>query len=126
MIHLSFEYKFSNAPVEKALENSLLDLLTAVHTKGSIAGAAEMLNRSYRYVWGQLKDWEETLGASLVTWGRNSHGAELTTQALEFLLAMQASERELEKSISEIKQSLLKNTQLLHKATKGPGISFQG
>jgi putative molybdopterin biosynthesis protein len=125
MIHLSFEYKFSTAPVAKAFENSLLDLLAALHAKGSIAGAAEQLNRSYRYVWGRLKEWEETLGASLVIWGRNSHGAELTPQALEFLRAMQASEKELEKSISEIKTALLKNAQLLQKAPKALDISFQ-
>lgn len=126
MIHLSFEYKFSTAPVAKELENTLLDLLAALHAKGSIAGAAEQLNRSYRYVWGQLKDWEQKLGVSLVIWGRKSQGAELTPQAFKFLMAMQASEKEFEKSISEIKTAMLKNAKLLQKAPKAPGISFQG
>jgi putative molybdopterin biosynthesis protein len=125
MIHLSFEYKFSTSPVAKEFENTLLDLLAALHSKGPIAGAAEQLNRSYRYVWGELKDWEQKLGVSLVMWGRNSHGAELTPQALKFLMAMQASEKEFEKSIAEIKTALLKNARLLQKAPKVASIGFQ-
>jgi putative molybdopterin biosynthesis protein len=113
MIHLSLEYKFTNEPANKRLENSLLELLQAVHVRGSIAGAAEHLGRSYRYVWGQLKYWEGMLNTKLVLWGRQSQGAELTSQAVEFLHAMRESEKELEKSVLEIKRKLLKNMALL-------------
>jgi len=38
---------------------------------------------------------------------------------------MQASEKEFEKSIAEIKTALLKNARLLQKAPKVAGIGFQ-
>jgi putative molybdopterin biosynthesis protein len=113
MIHLSIEYKFTNEPTEKRLENSLLDLLQALHARGSIAGAAQDLGRSYRHVWGQLKYWESLLNTQLVHWGRQSQGAELTVQSVEFLQAMQESEKALAKSVSDIRRMLLKNTILL-------------
>lgn len=115
MLDLALTYKFSNAPAPSQLENALMELLTALSETGSIAGAATHLNRSYRHVWGQLKYWESTLNARLVVWGRRSGGAGLTPEAVEFLRAMQKSEKALASNVKAIKRELLKNTSLLHK-----------
>jgi len=49
-MYVSVEYKFSDKPTLNRVEHPLLILLESVHAKGSIAGAAEHLKRSYRYV----------------------------------------------------------------------------
>jgi putative molybdopterin biosynthesis protein len=50
------------------IDNPLFDLLQAVHEAGSISHAARALGCSYRYAWGTLKDWEQTLGEALISW----------------------------------------------------------
>lgn len=52
------------------IRNPLMDLLQAVHTGGSISGAAKALGLSYRHVWGELKRWEQTLERPLVVWDK--------------------------------------------------------
>ncbi|MBN1853926.1 MAG: LysR family transcriptional regulator [Pirellulales bacterium] len=42
------------------------DVLKAVEAGGSIKAAAGLLGRSYRRVWGQIKEMERALGAPLV------------------------------------------------------------
>ncbi len=118
MVYVSVEYKFSDKPTPNRVEHPLLALLESVHAKGSIAGAAAHLRRSYRYVWGELKYWEAELDANLVVWGRCRGGAELTAEALEFLRAMTKSQKELEKSILQIKKSMVSNALILSGKTK--------
>ena len=43
------------------------EMLRAVQRAGSIKRAAESLDKSYRYVWGRIKEAESALGRSLVT-----------------------------------------------------------
>jgi molybdate transport repressor ModE-like protein len=117
-MYVSVEYKFSDKPTPNRVEHPLLTLLESVHAKGSIAGAAEHLGRSYRYVWGELKHWEVELDAKLVVWGRCSGGAELTVEAIDFLRAMSRSQKELEKNILEIKTSMINNSLILGGKTK--------
>ena len=52
------------------LSNPMMDVLHAVHQRGSISAAARQLGLSYRHVWGQLKDWETQLGRELLVWER--------------------------------------------------------
>ena len=52
------------------LSNPMMDVLHAVHERGSISAAARQLGLSYRHVWGQLKDWETQLGRELLVWER--------------------------------------------------------
>ena len=52
----------------RGLQNPLLALLDAVHSTGSISGAARALGLSYRHVWGELRRWEAELGQPLVGW----------------------------------------------------------
>jgi putative molybdopterin biosynthesis protein len=116
MLHLSIEYKFSKTPTNNRLEHPLLELLESVNQTGSIGKAAKQLGRSYRYVWGELKHWESELNTNLIVWGRTSKGAELTPQALEFLLAVSESQTDLEQQVKHIKNrvercvSVLKST----------------
>ena len=42
------------------------EILQAVERTGSIKQAADELGKSYRYVWGRIKDAEEAIGQSLV------------------------------------------------------------
>jgi putative molybdopterin biosynthesis protein len=67
-----------------ALGNPLFELLTAVLESGSIRHAAQTLGCSYRYVWGSLRKWEQTLGEPLITWSQGQRAR--PTQFAERLL----------------------------------------
>ena len=54
------------ASTERELHHPLMAILSAVHSSGSISGAARRLGLSYRHVWGELKRWEGELGQTLV------------------------------------------------------------
>ena len=56
------------AGTARELHHPLMAILSAVHSSGSISGAARQLDLSYRHVWGELKRWETELGQPLVTW----------------------------------------------------------
>jgi len=45
----------------------LSEILKAVEATGSIKAAADLLGRSYRYVWGRIKEAERTIGEPLVS-----------------------------------------------------------
>jgi molybdate transport system regulatory protein len=49
-----------------AFGHGLCEMLQAVERAGSIKQAARDLGKSYRYVWGRIKDAEKTLGRQLV------------------------------------------------------------
>ncbi len=98
------------------LEHPLLAILESVYKTGSIMKAAKELGRSYRHVWGELKHWESELNANLIVWGRSGKGAELTPQAIEFLVAVSQTQADLAPQLAQIKRrfqqciSVLKNT----------------
>ena len=58
------------ASTERELHHPLMAILSAVHSSGSISGAARRLGLSYRHVWGELKRWEGELGQTLVLWAK--------------------------------------------------------
>jgi putative molybdopterin biosynthesis protein len=66
------------------LGNPLFDLLAAVLDGGSIRHAAQALGCSYRYVWGSLRKWEDTLGEPLIIWSQGQRAR--PTQFAERLL----------------------------------------
>jgi putative molybdopterin biosynthesis protein len=68
------------------VDNPLFELLSALRAHGSIQHAARALGFSYRHVWGQLKQWEDTLGEPLVTWAQGQP-ARLTPFAERLLRA---------------------------------------
>jgi putative molybdopterin biosynthesis protein len=67
-----------------ALGNPLFELLAAVLEGGSLRHAAQALGCSYRYVWGSLRKWEQTLGEPLIIWSQGQRAR--PTQFAERLL----------------------------------------
>jgi molybdate transport system regulatory protein len=74
----------------------LSEMLQAVELAGSIKGAAAALGKSYRYVWGRVKEAEAAIGRQLVethVGGKDSQRSALTPAARQLLgdfLAMRA------------------------------------
>jgi molybdate transport system regulatory protein len=65
-------------------------LLRRIQETGSLKGAAESLNMSYRAAWGKIRQSEETLGRSLlVARGGRKSGHELTPFAVELIQAFE-------------------------------------
>jgi putative molybdopterin biosynthesis protein len=84
---LSLRLRYAFEPGEQrgaTLDNPLFELLAAVLIGGSIRHAAQALGCSYRYVWGSLRKWEQTLGEPLITWSQGQRGR--PTQFAERLL----------------------------------------
>jgi len=82
-LHLRYAFE-PGAQRGAALGNPLFDLLTAVLDGGSIRHAAQSLGCSYRYVWGSLRKWEQTLGEPLIVWSQGQRAR--PTQFAERLL----------------------------------------
>ena len=118
MRYIAIEYKYSDKPTGSQLGHPLVQLLESLQSQGSIGEAAKHLGRSYRYVWGELKFWEQQLNANLVVWGQSGRAAELTTEAKHYLEAMQKSQKELAAQITQIKKQVLKNTKLIQKSSR--------
>lgn len=87
------------------LRNPLLDLLQAVRHAGSISGAARHQGLSYRHVWGQLKDWEVTVGHELIVWDRGQ-AARLTPFADKLLWAERLAQARLAPQIEALRAEL--------------------
>jgi tungstate transport system substrate-binding protein len=67
---------------------TLRDILSIVKQHGSLTAAASFLGRSYRYVWGFVKEAEHTLSRPLVhtfTGGKGGGGAGLTEYGVRIL-----------------------------------------
>ncbi|MEY3579399.1 MAG: Formate dehydrogenase regulator [Pseudomonadota bacterium] len=72
---------------EEALDTAvLLSLLRAIEETGSIARAAEMVDLSYRYAWGILRNAETLFGHSLMETGRG-RGTNLSKLAEKLIWA---------------------------------------
>ncbi len=66
----------------------LAEILTAVQTQGSLKEAAKRLDKSYRYVWGRVKEAEQALGKTLVdarVGGQGTNRSFLTEDAVRLL-----------------------------------------
>jgi molybdate transport system regulatory protein len=64
------------------------EILQAVDRAGSIKQAASDLGKSYRYVWGRIKEAERVLGQPLVeaqVGGKGTHRSFLTPAARQFM-----------------------------------------
>ena len=71
---------------EYAFGFGLCEILQAVLEKGSIKIAAESIGKSYRHVWGRIKDAEAILNRPLVqtrVGGKSDHRSELTEDAAQ-------------------------------------------
>jgi putative molybdopterin biosynthesis protein len=76
------------------LRNPMMDVLHAVHERGSISAAARQLGLSYRHVWGQLKEWEQQLGRELLG-GERGQSALLSPFGQRLLMAERLAQARL-------------------------------
>jgi molybdate transport repressor ModE-like protein len=68
----------------------ICEMLQAVGRCGAIKQAASELGKSYRYVWGRIKEAEETLGRQLVetqVGGKDPQRSRLTPAAEQLVIA---------------------------------------
>lgn len=95
MLTIQFDYQFhAGQPRGVQLNNPMFRLLDSIHRTGSIGRTADEVGLSYRHVWGQLKKWEETLGAELILWERGKR-ARLTQFGEKLLFAEQMAKARL-------------------------------
>ena len=87
------------------LRNPMMDVLHALRTSGSISGAARELDLSYRYVWGQLKEWEAGLGQALIFWERGQ-AARLTPFGERLLMAERLAQARLRPQMESLRAEL--------------------
>ena len=111
-INLSYSWTPHQAQAEQRdltspLRNPLMDSLQAVRETGSIAGAARVLQLSYRHVWGELKRWEQALGQPLILWEKGQ-AARLTEFADKLLWAERQAQARLAPQISALQAELEK------------------
>ena len=84
------------------IRNPMMDILHAVSEQGSISKAAKALDLSYRHVWGALKDWEQTLGRSLIVWDKGQR-ARLTEFGEKLLWAERQAQARLAPQIEALR-----------------------
>jgi len=77
-------------------------LLASLKEAGSLAGAARLMNMSYRAAWGKLKASEEHLGVKLVERADSGHHGMTLTAAGDLML------REYEKLMREAEEFFTK------------------
>lgn len=89
---------------EYVFGHGLSRMLQAVRETGSIKEAARSLGKSYRYVWGRIKQAEESFGESLVetqVGGTGVHRSDLTPRAVELLEAFHALRERMTEVLEE-------------------------
>jgi len=84
------------------IRNPLMDILHAVSEQGSISKASKALDLSYRHVWGSLKDWEQSLGRSLIVWDKGQR-ARLTEFGDKLLWAERQAQARLAPQIEALR-----------------------
>jgi putative molybdopterin biosynthesis protein len=89
----------------QAVEPILFRVLYAMHSSGSLAGAARMVKMSYRHVWGLVGKWERMFGKPLVKLSRG-RGAELTEFGQKLLWAEQLVRARLAPEIESVGQEI--------------------
>ncbi|CDS54482.1 Periplasmic molybdate-binding domain [Polaromonas sp. CG9_12] len=87
------------------IRNPMMDILHAVSEQGSISKAAKALELSYRHVWGALKDWEQTLGRSLIVWDKGQR-ARLTDFGEKLLWAERQAQARLAPQIEALTRDI--------------------
>lgn len=103
-VELSYEFG-RNGSSHGGLRNGLMALLHAVQMQGSISGAADATGFSYRYVWGELKRWEEKLGRDLIVWSKGQR-AQLTPFGEKLLWAERMAQARLAPQIASLHAEL--------------------
>jgi len=89
----------------RELHHPLIELLDAIHARGSISAAARHVGRSYRHVWGELKRWEAELGRELVVWSKGQRAA-LTSFGAKLLWAERQAQARLAPQLATLRGEL--------------------
>lgn len=87
------------------VHHPLFQMLDAVERRGSISAAARSLGLSYRYIWGELKRWEEDFGRLLIVWEKGQK-ARLTEFGAKLLWAERQAQSRLAPQISALRADL--------------------
>ncbi len=102
MIRVKLQYEWQLQPGgAQAVEPALFRVLYAIHSAGSLAGAARAVQLSYRHVWGQVGKWERMFGKPLVKLSRG-RGAELTEFGRKLLWAEQLVQARLAPELESV------------------------
>ena len=106
MTRLTLDYGFDAGDGPVRLRHPLTTLLRSVEQTGSVAGAARLIGRSYRHVWGELRRWEARLGQPLVQWVQG-HPGTLTPFARGVLAAERRAIERAANALSALQAELL-------------------
>lgn len=105
---LGLHLRYAFEPGEQrgaSVGNPLFELLAAVLDAGSIRHAARALGCSYRYLWGSLREWEQTLGEPLILWSQGQR-ARLTQFAERLLWAERRARTRMQPHIEALRTDL--------------------
>jgi putative molybdopterin biosynthesis protein len=105
-VHLRYSFE-AHEQRGAALGNPLFELLAAVLDTGSIRHAALSLGTSYRYVWGSLRKWEQTLGEPLILWAQGRR-ARPTQFAERLLWAERRARTRMQPHIEALRSGLVR------------------
>jgi molybdate transport system regulatory protein len=87
-----------------AFGHGLCEMLQAIDRAGSIKQAAAALGKSYRYVWGRIKDAEKTLARQLVetqVGGKDTQRSRLTGEARRLVADFQVVRLRMIQSVKD-------------------------
>jgi molybdate transport repressor ModE-like protein len=102
MIKVKLQYEWQLQPGgSQNVEPTLFRVLYAIHSSGSLAGAARTVRMSYRHVWGLMGKWERMFGKPLVKLNRG-RGAELTEFGQKLLWAEQLVQARLAPELESV------------------------
>jgi putative molybdopterin biosynthesis protein len=105
-LHIRLGYSFADDAQRGAdLDQPVFAVLQAVHDSGSIKHAAQALGRSYRYVWGVLRDWEQVIGEPLVVWSQGNR-ARLTEFGQRLLWAELRARKRMQAHVEVLRTEL--------------------
>jgi molybdate transport repressor ModE-like protein len=106
MIRVKLQYEWQVQPGGgQGLEPILFRVLYAIHSSGSLAGAARTVRMSYRHVWGLMGKWERLFGKPLVKLSRG-RGAELSDFGQKLLWAEQLVQARLAPELESVGQEI--------------------
>jgi putative molybdopterin biosynthesis protein len=102
MIRVKLQYEWQLQPGGgHSVEPILFRVLYAIHSAGSLAGAARTVRLSYRHVWGLMGKWERMFGKPLVKLNRG-RGADLTEFGQKLLWAEQLVQARLSPELESV------------------------
>jgi putative molybdopterin biosynthesis protein len=106
MIRVKLQYEWQLHPGGgHSVEPILFRVLYAIHSAGSLAGAARTVRLSYRHIWGLMGKWERMFGKPLVKLNRG-RGAELTEFGQKLLWAEQLVQARLAPELESVSHEI--------------------